>query len=272
MTVPSIPYGKVINRNIQIYRDIDNIYSESGLISVLILSCGNHKVFKNSFSTTINSLKNYHGDLEYLLLEQGWDKDPRGAYDNVKFFNEITSDIDRSLVILPNRNGGINYGINQLWQLARGEYILFLENDWLCGHSNERWLELAKNIMDNHNDIGILQVRAIGDPNENWGLGKPEFSPWSCNGRPDVQERKAVFDGLDVIFYVAQKRIYGINNNPALWRKKMRDELGPMLEPELWSDLCHGETEYQERFIKTKWNAAHIHIPIYYHYPLRLRG
>ncbi len=271
MTVPSIPKGQEINREIRLCRDIDNVYYEPGLISILILSQGKHQIFKKCFQTTVDSLKDYKGDLEYIFLEQAWDTDPESAYRNVQFFKEATAHIDRTLVVLPNRNGGINYGINQLWQLARGEYIVFLESDWICTHSNEQWLVYAKAILDEYYDLGIVQLRAINDPNENWGVGKPEFSPWSCPDKPGVKEGLITVDGNLFSFYMTCNIIYGINNNPALWRKKMRNELGPMSEPELWSNLCHGETEYQEKFMKTKWNTAHIKIPIYYHCPLHLR-
>lgn len=270
MTVPSIR-GKIINRKLQLYRDISDVYHESGLISILFLSCGKHKVVQQCLHTTINSLRNYPGDLEFIFLEQGWDCEPEDAYKNVGMFNELTQDFDRSLIILPNRNGGINYGINQLWQVSRGEYVLFLESDWICTHANDQWLVHAKAILDQHKDIGIVQLRAIGDPNENWGVGKPGFSPWSCPGRPDVQERIINLDNHDFMFYVCEKRIHGVNNNPALWRKDMRRVLGPMPEPEPWSDLKHGETSYQYKFMDTGWNAAHIRIPVYYHCPLTFR-
>lgn len=272
MTVPSIPEGQDIDRKKQIYRDINNVYYESGLISVLILSQGNHQVFKRCFQTTVDSLRNYKGSLEYIFLEQAWDTDPESACRNVQFFNEVTKHIDRTLIVLPSRNGGINYGINQLWQLARGEYILFLENDWICSHPGEKWLECGKIILDQHKDIGILQVRAIGDPSENWGAGKPEFSPWSCDGKPGVENRTIGFDGRFLKFYVTKEKMCGVNNNPALWRKTMREDLGPMSEPELWSDLRHGETSYQNDFMNTQWNTAHIRIPIYYHCPLYMRS
>jgi len=272
MTVPSIPDGQKINRKKQIYRDIENVYYEPGLISILILSHGNHRVFKKCFQTTVDSLKNYNGKIEYIFLEQGWDSDPEESRRNVQFFQEATADIDRKLMIFPSRNGGINYGINQLWQMARGEYILFLESDWICGHPGEKWLEYAKIILDEHKDIGILQVRAIGDPNENWGAGKPDFSPWSCEGQPGVEERVIGFEGRFLKFYATKERIHGVHNNPALWRKTMRDELGPMPEPELWGDLHHGETTYQNDFMNTQWNTGHIRIPVYYHCPVRMRS
>jgi len=271
MTVPSIPKNQKTDRSIQQYRDIKNIYYEPGLISILILSCGKHNIFKTCLSTTLNSLKDYDGDLEYILLEQAFDINPEDAKKNIEYFNKMTSDIDRTLVIMPSRNGGINYGINQLWQLSRGEYILFLENDWFCNCRDEKWLLLAKTILDDHQDIGILQLRAIDDPNENWGFRKPEYSPWSCEGQPDIQKRTAIFNNNHIMFYVAKKRIYGVNNNPALWRKDMRNELGCMSEPELWSDLRYGETAYQEKFMVDQWEVAHIRVPVYYHYPLYLR-
>lgn len=272
MTVPSIPEGQNIDRGKQIYRDIDNIYCEPGLISVLILSHGNHEVFKKCFQTTIDSLKNYTEEIEYIFLEQGWDTIPEDSQKNAQFFQEATVSIDRKLMVFPSRNGGINYGINQLWQLSRGEYILFLESDWFCGQLDEKWLMYAKTILDKYHDLGILQLRAINDPNENWGAGKPEFSPWSCDGQHGVEKRVVEFEGSLLKFYATKERIHGVHNNPALWRKTMRSELGPMPEPESWSDLRHGETLYQEKFMKTYWNTAHIRIPVYYHCPLHMRS
>lgn len=260
MTLPSLEFSQPINRNCQIYRPLKDVYCEPGLITIMILSCGRHPITRTCLYSTIAALSDYSGPLEWIFLEQGWNIDVDSAEKNLAMYRELK--FDRKIIIVPNQNYGINVAINQLYGLSRGEYTLLLECDWWCslGHSN--WLKHSKDILDQHSDIGVVQLRSIHDPNENWGYKKPEYSPWSCDDMSNVMIRSN-YDGTK--FLVATNKIAGVNNNPALWRKKMRRELGNMQEPELWSDLRHGETTYQEKFMKTKWFTAHIWYDVYYH-------
>jgi hypothetical protein len=70
--------------------------------------------------------------------------------------------------------------------------------------------------------------------------------------------------------YYLSKFKYPINNNPAIWRKEIYNELGDMPEPELWSDLRHGETEYEQRWVDKgfyeRYFVAHPIEGVFYHH------
>ena len=181
MTLPSS--DKPIKRNIQQYREIDDPYCEKGLISILFLSCGRHVITKKCLESLLGSIdksfRNY--ELEFIFLEQGedWNESSKNLelYDHWRF--------DRKVIVWSRHNYGIANGNNQLWQLSRGEYCLFLENDWFIREHNCSWLAFAQLILNDNHDIGLVQLRAIDDPYENWGYGKNEYNPFSIKNNKD---------------------------------------------------------------------------------------
>jgi hypothetical protein len=122
-------------------------------------------------------------------------------------------------------------------------------------------------IFEQRQDVGLVQLRAVFDPNQNWGKGKPEYSPWSCSAAQLQEAGINIWcDQLDCghTFYIADHP-NGFNNNPICIRKQLYKELGPYPECVVGSDPRHGETLYQDLVAKSHWLTAHVSIELFYH-------
>jgi len=241
----------------QAYKEYDS-HCEPGLISVLVLSCGRPENTVRSLESTMQSAEHYEGELEWVLLDQG------GCEDTYSYFMSLP--VDRKVVVR-QKNYGINHGLNQLWALSRGEYCMIHENDWLNAIPQFNLFAVAKDILDEKGDVGIIQLRAVWDNRENWGLGKPEYSPWSCNDDALEQARIPKWEERtnEGYRYFLSEFPNGFTNNPCIIRKTLYRECGPYPEPEIGTDPRHGETYYQKLVAETGCAIAHIGEELYYH-------
>lgn len=243
--------------SIQRYKPSRDVFSERGLFSILFLACGRPEITRRCLLSTVDAVNQYSGDIEWIFIENGQ------CDDNYLLFTEIPS--NRKVIVRQN-NFGINQGLNQAWALSRGEFCLIHENDWEC-RKNIDFLSIAGSIFTEKPDVGIVQLRAIYDPCENWGIHKPEYSPWSCTQEQlDVAGIK-VWNEKTVAGhqYSLSKFSNGFNNNPTIIRKSLYRECGPYPECEIGSDPRHGESLYQSEVAQTDCLTAHIGQEIYYH-------
>jgi GT2 family glycosyltransferase len=257
----SIRDGIQQDHNKQAYKPF-NPMEEPGLISILFLSRGRHGITKQTLATTFEAAALYPGEVEWLFLEQGHGGE---AAANLTVFRNLP--VERKLVVESNRNYGINVGLNTLWGMSRGSYCMILENDWQNAIPTFDFLTAGKSILDERQSVGVVQLRAIFDPAENWGRNKPEYNPWSCS--PAALEEAGIkiwqdktVDGHE--FYISEFPA-AFNNNPILIRKSLYKECGVYPEPPMTHDPRHGETEYQGRVARTGCAAAHIGKEVYYH-------
>jgi len=241
----------------QAYKEYDT-HCEPGLISVLVLSCGRPDNTIRALNSTVEAAEKYDGEIEWIFLEQG------NCEETYHYFMKL--DLDRKVVIR-QRNYGINNGLNQLWSLSRGEYCMIHENDWLNACPQFNFFAVAKNIFEEKGDVGIIQLRAVWDPRENWGLGKAEYSPWSCGD--DLLEQAKIKKWEEHTQgghrYWISEFPNGYNHNPNFTRKKLWREVGPLPEAPIGYDPRHGETEMQHRVAATGAVVAHIGEELYYH-------
>jgi hypothetical protein len=141
------------------------------------------------------------------------------------------------------------------------------ENDWINDNSKFNFLGIARQMFEEKPDLDIIQLRAVWDPKENWGIYKPEYNPWSCNDQ-DLQKsnvQKWLAETAGGYKYWIAQGFYGFNNNPCLIRKSLYRKCGPYPEAEIGTDSRHGETLYQEKVLKTGCVVAHIGEELYYH-------
>lgn len=248
--------GTQRDHSVQTYKPFDPM-CEPGLVSVLFLSCGKHALASVSLASTAAAARRYKGEVEWCFLEQGEDAD---AEDNLRMFHDF--DAERKVVVRPDANYGINSAMNTLWAISRGEYCMHHENDWINKQPSFDFLAIAKSILDERSEVGLVQLRAIWDPNENWGLHKVAYNPWSCDhAKANVFQEKTE-DGHPFLMCDFPN---GWNNNPCLVRKKLFRECGPLPEPPMTADPRHGETEMASRVAKTGCAISHIHREIYFH-------
>jgi len=241
------------NYEVQEYKEHDP-FCEPGLVSVLFLSCGKPKLTSICLESTKKAASNYVGDIEWLFLEQG------ECEESYEIFKQFPAD---RKVIVRQKNYGINNGFNQLWSLSRGEYGLVMEQDWYNNAPTFNFIGRAIDILIERTEVGIVQLRSINDPNENWGFGKPEYNPWSV---PDNDQYKVFSDKtLQNYEFLISQFPNGFNNNPCLMRKSLWRECGAFPEPKPGTDPRHGETDYQGRVAETGCATAHINKDVYYH-------
>lgn len=217
-------------------------FCEPGLISILCLTSGKPKITATCFDATIEAAKAYAGEIEWIFLDQSDNESDRGA--NVMTLAHYNYTLERCVVVLPNRNYGINNGLNQMFALSRGEYCMIHENDWLNIQPDLNFMQRCKDIFEQYPAVDIIQMRDPKDPCENWGYGKPEHSPWSCD-----QSKVSVFDGYangsDHFRYT--RFANGYNHNPMMIRKKLWREVAPLNEPPFGTDPRHDETHMQRK-------------------------
>jgi hypothetical protein len=243
--------------NLPIYKDNRDVFLESGLFSIIVLSHGRHEITRRSVLSTLDCANAYDGEVEWIFIENG------GNDINYDFFYELP--VERKVVVR-QKNYGINHGLNQGWGLSRGEYIMIHENDWEAVRV-ANFFQPAKEIFEEKPDIGIIQLRDPLDPHENHGSGKPLYNPWSCHEhileRAKVKIWKEETSSGHV--YLVSEFPNGFNNNPILIRKDVYRACGPYPEAEVGSDPRHGETEYQKKVAELGCAIAHVGIPVYWH-------
>jgi hypothetical protein len=243
--------------SVQRYKSLANPFEEPNLFSILFIACGRPQITKRCLLSSLDAISQYDGEVEWVFIENG------DCDENYSLFQDL--DLDRK-VVLRQKNYGINHALNQAWALSRGQWCLIHENDWECRLSTN-FLDLAKQILLEKQEIGILQLRAVNDPNENWGYGKPDYSPWSSTDKALNEMgikvwREQTQSGHT---YFVSHFPNGFNNNPTIITKQLYNECGSYPEPELGTDPRHGETEYQSRVAKTDCATGHIGLELYFH-------
>ena len=129
------------------------------------------------------------------------------------------------------------------------------------------FLNIAYDIFHEQPNVGIIHLRAVMDPYENWGRGKVEFSPWSCPLKQLAEAEIKLWKEKTVAGheYSISEYPHGWNHNPIIARKSLLEECGPLSEPPLDSDLRHDESHYQKKVANTGCAIAHISLELYYH-------
>lgn len=242
---------------VQCYKEDRDVFCERGLISIIVIAHGRPEITRQTVLGTLANVDRYAGEVEFIFVENG------NCVENYDFFQGL--DLERKTVI-SQRNYGINEAINQGWALSRGEYVMILENDWETKIEHD-FLGIAVDIFKEQQSVGMIQLRDPRDPNENHGLGKVMYNPWSCN--PNlvrdagiVMSRQKTDKGHT---YLLANHPNGFNNNPILIRKQLYRECGPYPEAACGSDPRHGESLYQSEVAKTQYLTAYIGLPLYCH-------
>jgi hypothetical protein len=224
-------------------------FCEPSLVSILFLAYGNHEITKLCLESTQKALLQYTGELEFCFLENGLDDN------NWSLFQQFPCQRKK---LIRSSNWGIMSAMNDLWSVSRGEYCLILENDFWNSKSSFNFLQTAKDILDEKSEVGMVHLRAINDPYENWGWGKLDFNPFSTG------DYWAEYTKSGHKYFIADYP-NKYNNNPNLMRKTLWRECGHFSEPIVGSCPKHDETHWQTRVNATDCVAAHIASEVYIH-------
>lgn len=243
--------------NVQKYKSFDDVFCESDLFSIIVLAHGRPDTTRRSILSTLDCIRQYVGEVEWVFIENGGNKE------NFEFFDGLN--VERKIIIR-QKNYGINEGLNNGWGVSRGEFVMIHENDWEAVRQVE-FLSLALDIFKERSDVGIIQLRDPFDPHENHGKYKPLYCPWSCNVEQLAKENVKVWKETTIAGhnYLLSEYPNGFNNNPILIRKQVYRECGPYPEAQVGFDARHGESLYQARVAQLGCCIAYIGIPIYWH-------
>jgi len=244
------PYGDKWNYERHEFKPFDP-FKEPQLISIIFLACGKSKITKLCLEATAKAAALYGGELEWVFMENG------DCQENWQLFDEFKCE---RKTLIKSRNFGICHGFNQMLAVSRGEFVMFHENDFRNQIPDFNFLQHAKDILNEQQDIGLVRLRDPYDPYENWGKNKKEYEPMSC---PDAKVwRAATLGGHLYYFYECPN---GFNNNPNLVRRSLLNEVGMFREPIFGSDPRHGEQDFQERVRATDALTGYIGVPVYHH-------
>jgi len=121
----------------------------------------------------------------WIIYSQGCDDD----------HNELirkslrSNDIPFELICNP-KNLGWSKGMNKLYELLvekNFEYILHLEDDWICHHEthNQRWLDDCCIYLHNHSNVSTLFLRKYMSEEDKWMYGWTRNIFYNCFIHPD---------------------------------------------------------------------------------------
>lgn len=251
-----------------ILKDYDS-HCEPGLVSILFLSCGKHKLSRVCLDTTRAAIKKYLGEVEWifcentLLNEKG--NPSEDSLKNIEVYRQFKA--ERKKVLIQDKNYGINLALNDLIQLSRGEFVLIHEGDWFCQKVHEDFLGLAMEIFRDQPNLDILHLRDRDDRCENWGAGDPRYNPWNSTAPilNDLEISLCVCKTDGGHTYFLSRFPCAYTNNPILIRKRLLRKVGLMDEVPIGGDPRHGETQYSHRVEKINPLAGYINLPLYVH-------
>ncbi|MBF0473200.1 MAG: glycosyltransferase family 2 protein [Nitrospirae bacterium] len=138
---------------------------EKGLISIVILSCKRI----NSLTRLVDSLSSFLKDTEtyrnyeVILADNGSGSELLDYAKNTGFFTEI---------INFQQNLGLVGALRRVYPRVKGEYILFLEDDFVAEYNNP-FMQKCINIFEEYPEIGIIRLKN----QRNWGKKFRRIAP-----------------------------------------------------------------------------------------------
>jgi len=140
---------------------------------------------------------------------------------------------DYDLVVV-NHSGDILQGRKQLCSyLSDEDYVLSLEDDWLCNEENTNWVSKSIGVLEKYSDIGIIRLRRSNDGQ------KPEII---------TSER----DGCKLISCWRS----GWTSNPHICKRSVYDKLLPV--PKKVSNKNGFEQEFAKRYNASGFATAKL--------------
>lgn len=171
------------------------------LVSVVFISYNRTELLKR----TLDAFRKHctYTNLELILSDDGSSKSEREARFQMGF--------DR--LIFAGSNEGMGANINKGIQAAGGEYIMHLEDDWICQERTD-FIEQAVEIMEANHDIGYVKFNPSNLPVYDVRKGpRGQSIRVISNQQPD-----------------SAHSIYVYSNNPHLKRKSFHHSVGWFIE------------------------------------------
>jgi glycosyltransferase involved in cell wall biosynthesis len=151
--------AKIINRS------TDYCEIEKGLISIVILSCKRiHSLTRliGSLATFLKEIETYR-NYETILVDNGSGSELLDYARDTGFFTDIISF---------EKNLGLVGATRRVYPKVKGEYILFLEDDFVAEYEKPFMLKCIK-IFEEFPEIGIIRLKN----QRNWGKAIRRIAP-----------------------------------------------------------------------------------------------
>ena len=149
---------KRVDKCTEIIKEYDSLHCfERGLVSMVILSCKRLdclKRFLNSFIPFINNIETYK-KFEAVLVDNGSGDALVDYAKGLEFFSEV---------IAFEKNLGMTGALRQVYPKIKGEYILFVEDDFVFEYEKP-FLKDCIQVFDEYPEIGIIRLK---DQNNWW--------------------------------------------------------------------------------------------------------
>jgi len=191
----------------------NNIIQKSNSVSIHILSFNRPHLLKLTLESLKYSLRNCKISREVILYDQN------SCEKTKKIIREYTGFIDK--IIFADENIGMALGWNYMFDISNGDYIITLENDWLCNSAGSGWLEHGIEIMENHGNMAFVKLRKLFDGQ--LGLGSLHHEPWSVKPFPsDVVKVGYLKDKSE--YYYSSPEYNCFTFNPVIMRRDFRKD------------------------------------------------
>ena len=125
-----------------------NINATKPLVSVIFVTYKRHHLLKRTLDSLLENTDYPRSRLELIVCDDGSDSETQAEIRKMPF--------DRYCLSLKNQGMGAN--TNRGLRLAEGDFILQLQDDWLClGPSY--WLDVAICCLREREDVGLIRLR-----------------------------------------------------------------------------------------------------------------
>jgi hypothetical protein len=178
-----------------------------------VLSWGQHKTLKNTLNSYLNHGLLNRQDTEYLIFFQEFSEEDRHIADFFGF----------DMIASPT-NVGIAEGYKELVKEAKGEYFLFLENDWVLRRSP--WGQLVSAICSlATGEFDVVRFRDRKEPgNPLWTrqfegneLSRPEHLLDCVHWKDDPTEFPQIYYSKP--FWYTTSKYANWTNNPTMFKR-----------------------------------------------------
>ena len=159
-------------------------------------------------------------------------------------------------LISSRENLGIARGWEMLLKEFAEEYLLFLENDWLCDSISDWFIRDGIEILASHDECAFVKLRSIHDRND-FGWGKIHYAPWSVPGGHAFMEEHQT--DAERKYWMIPSSHSGFTLNPILARKDFVEEILPyFLENRNWANVLRSGEEAPSTYWRgqRKWKSA----------------
>lgn len=175
-------------------------------VSVLFITYKRIELLKRTIASFMSNTAYPRGRLELILCDDG---SPAAIQEEMKKLK-----IDKFL--FAKKNEGMAANVNKGIISATGDYILQLQDDWICNGPND-YLRLGIKTLEENPEIGLIRYR-LGIPyiysTKSFNDGLNEIRILDSNQKDTI---KSIYHRKDTFLY---------SDNPHLKRKEVHNKLG----------------------------------------------